>query len=73
LDNFKDNINLPQANALGSFDKTKTFFEDKELNVSGLSSGALMGLADDSKIKSVYQRGTEEEVAAFEDSFNKLM
>ena len=73
LENFKDNITLPQANAIESFGKTETFFKDKGLNVSGLSSGALMGLAEDNRVKSVYQRGTEDEVAAFEDSFNKLM
>jgi hypothetical protein len=47
--------------------------QDAQNALSGLSSGAQEGLADESRMGMVYSMGTEEEIAAFENALTTVL
>ena len=73
IENFKNTILNPIYNANTAFGQTDPFFSNKGLSTGGLSSGALLGLADEKRMGSLYQRGTTEEITLFQSSFNQIM
>ena len=72
VDNFKSKINTPQESAEKILNDATAFFDGKGLNIEGFTSGILATLSKDDKLGSLYSKGSESEIAAFEQAFNNL-
>jgi hypothetical protein len=73
LANWQKAIKDPRRNATGSFEQTSAFFEGKGIETAGLTSGALMGLDDESRLGRLYAIAAEDEITAFETAFNEIL
>ena len=77
LTNFLGTYNTAIDKATYAFDQSDTFFEDTASGIQGsvakLTSGASFGLSGKDKLGSLYTKGTEEEIATFEEAFNTVM
>ena len=73
LENFVETFGNAADNASKAFDQSSEFFSGKNLNVSSLSSGALLGLSNEKRLGSLYAKANEQEIASFAEAFNSVM
>ena len=73
VENFVESFALPASTASTAFSQSQEFFTEKGLNTPNLTAGAMIGLSSADRIGSVYAKGTDEEVSAFQAAFNNIM
>lgn len=72
-ENFVQTFGTATSNASQAFNQTAEFLKNTKLNTGGLSSGALIGLTNEKRLGSLYQKGSQEEINNFETAFNNIM